>query len=184
MVPIFPIRVFGDPVLRLPAQPIEEIDDGVRQLAEAMLETMYNTASGVGLAAPQVGVQRRLFVYDIGDGPGVVVNPVLSDRRDEWTYAEGCLSVPELHWPIVRAKQVRLMGTDLAGNALSVDADELLARVFQHEMDHLDGMLLIERLDPDQRREAKKALRAQALDGNLRPWVPAGEGRKASSGEP
>jgi peptide deformylase len=136
-----------------------------------MFETMY-LAPGVGLAAPQVGVQRRLFVYDAGDGPGVVVNPRLSDHRGEWSYNEGCLSVPNLHWPIVRAKEVHLSGTDLSGNLLSIDADELLARVFQHEVDHLDGVLLIERLQPDQRKEAMKVLRARALDGVNRPWLP------------
>jgi peptide deformylase len=170
-VPTFPIRVFGDPVLRRPAAPVVEVDDGLGQLVDAMFETMY-LAPGVGLAAPQVGVQRRLFVYDAGDGPGVVINPQLSDHRGEWTYNEGCLSVPHLHWPIVRAKQVHLSGTDLSGKTLSIDADELLARVFQHEVDHLDGVLLIERLQPDQRKEAMKVLRARALDGDNRPWIP------------
>jgi peptide deformylase len=170
-VPTFPIRVFGDPVLRRPTAPVVEVDDGLRQLVDAMLETMY-LAQGVGLAATQVGVQRRLFVYDAGDGPGVVLNPQLSDYRGEWTYNEGCLSVPNLHWPIVRAKQVHLSGTDLSGKELSIDADELLARVFQHEVDHLDGVLLIQRLAPDQRREAMKVLRARALDGANRPWMP------------
>ena len=170
-VPVFPIRVFGDPVLRRPTEPVEEVDDGLRQLVEAMFETMY-LAPGVGLAAPQIGVQRRLFVYDAGDGPGVVLNPKLSGHAGEWTYNEGCLSVPNLHWPIVRAKQVHLDGMDLSGNTLSIDADELLARVFQHEVDHLDGTLLIERLDPDQRREAMKVLRARALDGVNKAWMP------------
>lgn len=173
-MPVFAIRVFGDPVLRRPAEPVEKVDDDLRQLVEAMFETMYK-APGVGLAAPQVGVQRRLFVYDAGDGPGVVLNPGLSDRRGEWSYNEGCLSVPDLHWPIVRAKQVHLSGTDLSGNELSIDADELLARVFQHEVDHLDGTLLIERLDPDQRREAMKVLRDRALDGANRPWTPGND---------
>lgn len=181
-VPTFPIRVFGDPVLRRPTEPVQEVDDGLRQLVESMLETMYR-APGVGLAAPQIGVQRRLFVYDAGDGPGVVLNPELSGHRGEWTYNEGCLSVPDLHWPIVRPKEVHLSGTDLSGNTLSIDADELLARVFQHEVDHLDGTLLIQRLDPDQRREAMKILRARALDGANRPWMP-GEDSPEGDEEP
>jgi peptide deformylase len=170
-MPVFPIRVFGDPVLRRPAEPVVELDDDLRRLVEAMFETMYQ-APGVGLAAPQIGVQRRVFVYDAGDGPGVVVNPELSELSEAWSYNEGCLSVPELHWPIVRAKRVHLSGIDLSGNRVSIDADELLARIFQHEVDHLNGVLLVERLDPDQRREAMKVLRARALDASLRAWTP------------
>ncbi len=160
---LLPIRVFGDPVLRQPASPVEEIDDNLRRLAEDMLETMY-MAPGVGLAAPQVGVQKRLFVYDVGEGARAVVNPVLSGHRGEWEYVEGCLSVPDLHWPIVRPDEVHLRGWDLDGNELSVDGDELLGRLFQHEVDHLDGILLLERLDPAQRRSAMRALRQRAMD--------------------
>jgi peptide deformylase len=108
-------------------------------------------------------VQKRLFVYDIGDGPRAVVNPVISGRRGEWTYDEGCLSVPSLFWPIVRPKQVHLRGRDLDGHEVSIEADELLARVFQHEVDHLDGMLLLERLDSEQRKEAMRTLRERTL---------------------
>jgi peptide deformylase len=162
-VALLPIRVFGDPVLRQPASPVEEIDDNLRRLAEDMLETMY-MAPGVGLAAPQVGVQKRLFVYDVGEGPHAVVNPVLSGHRGEWEYVEGCLSVPDLHWPIVRPDEVHLRGWDLDGNELSVDGDELLGRLFQHEVDHLDGILLLERLDSAQRRSAMRTLRQRAMD--------------------
>jgi peptide deformylase len=123
-----------------------------------MIQTMYE-APGVGLAAPQVGVQKRLFVYDIGEGPHVVINPVLGDHRGEWTYHEGCLSVPELWWDIHRAKQVRLTGLDLDGNELSIEGDELLGRVFQHETDHLDGTLYIDRLDEEGRRSVMAELR-------------------------
>ena len=159
---LFPIRTFGDPVLRSPAAEVTEIDEALARLVEGMIQTMYD-APGVGLAAPQVGVQKRLFVYDIGEGPHVVINPVLSDYRGEWTYHEGCLSVPELWWDIERSKQVRLRGVDLDGNDLDVDADELLARVFQHEVDHLDGILLLERVSPDERKEAMGTLRQRAL---------------------
>jgi len=159
----YDIRIFGDPVLRQPALAVAEVDDALRRLVDDMLETMYE-APGVGLAAPQVGVQKRLFVYDIGDGPGVVLNPEITERSGEWTYDEGCLSVPGLYWPIVRAKQVRLTGSDLDGNALDIEADDLLARMFQHEVDHLDGTLLLARLDGDQRKEAMRALRDRTLD--------------------
>lgn len=161
----FPIRVFGDPVLRQRASEIDEVDGALVRLAEDMLETMY-AAPGVGLAAPQVGVQRRMFVYDIGDGPGVVVNPELVEHDGEWSFYEGCLSIPDLAFDVVRPKRVRLVGVDLDGNAIDVDADELLGRCFQHELDHLDGILLLERLDPERRREAKRALRERAMAGS------------------
>jgi peptide deformylase len=158
----FEIRVFGDPVLRTPAQDVVAVDDGLRQLADDMLVTMYE-APGVGLAAPQVGIQKRFFVYDIGEGPHAVVNPRLSGHQGEWTYEEGCLSVPGLSWPIARANEVHLDGLDLDGREISIDASELLARVFQHECDHLDGVLLLERLDKRQRKQAMKALRERTL---------------------
>jgi peptide deformylase len=159
----FAIRQYGDPVLAHVTREIEEIDGRVAKLAEEMLETMYD-APGVGLAANQVGETLRLFVYDVGDGPVVVVNPRIIESSGEWTYQEGCLSVPGLSWPIVRPGWIHLVGLDLDGNELSIEADELEARVFQHEMDHLDGVLLLERLDDDQRREANEILRIRAQE--------------------
>lgn len=162
-----PIRTYGDPVLNEVTTEVDNIDGRVAQLAETMIATMYE-APGVGLAANQVGVQKRLFVYDKGDGPIVVVNPSIVESDGEWTYLEGCLSVPGLSWEITRANAVHLVGFDLDGNEISVEADEFEGRIFQHEMDHLNGVLLIERLDADQRKEAKKILRARnvALAGN------------------
>ncbi len=160
---IHPIRVHGDPVLKQRTVEVGRIDGALVRLADDMVETMY-AAPGVGLAANQIGVQKRLFVYDIGEGPRVVINPVLSQHRDSWLYDEGCLSVPQLFWPIERPKQVHLSGVDLEGKELSIDADEMLARVFLHECDHLDGILLLERLDPDQKKEALRMLRTRALD--------------------
>jgi len=158
------IRVYGDPVLRQRAREVADIDGRLRSIADDMVETMY-AAPGVGLAAPQVGIQKRLFVYDLGDGEGprTIVNPTLAETRGEWTYEEGCLSVPGLSWPIVRPKEVHLTGWDLDGNEVSIEADEFDARVFQHEVDHLDGVLLVERLDEDQRKEALRILRARTL---------------------
>jgi peptide deformylase len=158
------IRVFGDPVLKQRASEITDIDGTLARLANDMIATMYE-APGVGLAAPQVGVQKRLFVYDTqdGEGPKVVLNPTISESRGEWTFEEGCLSVPGLAWEIVRPKEVHLTGVDLDGNDISVEADEYLARVFQHELDHLDGVLLLERLDADQRKQAMKILRERAM---------------------
>jgi len=163
-VATFPIRVFGDPVLRQRAVEIEEIDAKIVRLSEEMVETMY-AAPGVGLAAPQVGIERRIFVYDVGEGARTVINPEIIESSGEWDYEEGCLSVPDLHWTIVRPKQVHLVGYDLQGNELSVEADEYLARVLQHELDHLDGILLLERLEKDQRKQAMRVLRGRALAG-------------------
>jgi peptide deformylase len=161
---VLTIRTYGDPVLKQATKDVEEIDGRVARLVDDMLETMYE-APGVGLAANQVGVQRRLFVYDIGDGPRVVINPRLTESFGEWTFEEGCLSVPGLSWAITRPNKVHLVGLDLDGNELSIEAEEYEGRVFQHEVDHLDGTLLIERLDEDQRREALKVLRTRALAG-------------------
>ena len=158
-----PIRTYGDPVLNQVTTEIDNIDGRIAALAATMIATMIE-APGVGLAANQIGVQKRLFVYDKGDGPVVVVNPVIQETDGEWTYEEGCLSVPGLSWEITRANAVHLTGLDLDGNVIDVQADEFEGRIFQHEMDHLNGVLLIERLDADQRREAKKLLRERRLE--------------------
>lgn len=160
----YSVRIFGDPVLRKVADEITDIDGKVAALAADMLETMY-AEPGLGLAAPQVGVQRRLFVYDIGEGPRTLVNPTVVEGRGEWSYDEGCLSVPGLRWNIVRPKEIHLTGWDLDGNEVSIEADELLSRLFQHELDHLDGVLLIDHLDGDERREALRLVRELFIDG-------------------
>jgi peptide deformylase len=154
----YSIRTVGDPVLRQRAAEVTAIDGRLAKLAEDMIATMY-AAPGVGLAAPQVGVEKRMFVYDVGEGPRTIVNPEIVDRDGEWGFEEGCLSVPGLAWQIVRPKRVHLTGIDLDGNDLSIEADELLARCFQHEIDHLDGVLLLERLDPATRKQALKTIR-------------------------
>lgn len=161
---VLPIRTYGDPVLRTRAKEIDQIDASLVALVDDMVETMYE-APGVGLAAPQIGVEKRLFVYDIGEGPRAMVNPVISESDGEWTYEEGCLSVPGLFWPIIRPKDVHITGVDLDGNDVSIEASELLGRVFQHELDHLDGILLVQRLSEDQRKGARKVLRRALLDG-------------------
>lgn len=165
----YEIRIFGDPVLKQRASDVAEVDGTLVRLAEDMVQTMYD-APGLGLAAPQVGVQKRLFVYDLqaGEGPRTVVNPVISETDGEWAYEEGCLSVPGLAWEIVRPKTILLTGYDLDGRELSIEADELASRCFQHELDHLDGVLLIERLDSDTRKQALRTIRNLMLDGGLR----------------
>jgi peptide deformylase len=160
----YEIRIVGDPVLKQRATEITEIDGKIARLADDMIVTMHE-APGVGLAAPQIGVRKRIFTYDLYDetGPKVVINPVITETRGEWVYEEGCLSVPGLSWEIVRPKEVHLTGLDLDGNEVSVEADELLARCFLHELDHLDGVLLLERLDDEQRKAAKRAVRELQL---------------------
>lgn len=157
------IRVHGDPVLRQPPAPVTAFDAALARLADDMIETMYD-APGVGLAANQIGVQKSIFVWDIGDGPGVAVNPVLSGHDGEWTYDEGCLSVPGLYWPISRPGTVHLRAQDLEGEYYELDGDEILARVFLHEVDHLQGKLLIDRLDAETRKEAMAELRNRDLE--------------------
>jgi peptide deformylase len=160
------IRIVGDPVLRQRASEVADVDGRLAKLAEDMLTTMYE-APGAGLAAPQVGVRKRLFVYDVGEGPGVIVNPEIRESRGEYAFEEGCLSVPGLSWEIVRPKEVHLVGYDLDGNEISVEADEFEARCFQHEMDHLDGVLLLERLDDDTRKQAMRTIRELGLGAQV-----------------
>jgi peptide deformylase len=162
-MPSLTIRQYGDPVLKERTRDVENIDGSIASLVESMIETMY-AAPGTGLAANQVGVQKRLFVYDIGDGPVSIINPQIIESDGEWVFDEGCLSVPGLSWDIVRPNAVHLVGLDLEGNEVSIEATELEGRVFQHELDHLDGILLVERLDEDQRKEALKILRSRTLN--------------------
>ena len=154
----YDIRIIGDPILRRRAADITDVDSTLVRIVDGMVETMYR-ADGIGLAAPQVGVQKRVFVWDLGDGPRTIVNPQIVESDGEWVYDEGCLSVPGLTWEILRPKQVHVIGRDLDGNEVSVEADELEARLFLHELDHLDGILLIERLDEATRKAALRTLR-------------------------
>ncbi|MEM8923656.1 MAG: peptide deformylase [Actinomycetota bacterium] len=157
------VRVFGDPILRKTCDEVTEIDGKLAALADDMLATMYEQP-GIGLAAPQVGVAKRFFVYDIGDGPNVLINPVIHEWREEWMYEEGCLSVPGLSWEIVRPKEIHATGLDIDGNEVSMEADELLSRLLQHEVDHLDGILLMDRLEGDTRKDAMKTVRELFID--------------------
>lgn len=162
VVAIFPIRTFGDPVLRARAERVEKIDEGIHRLVDDMLETMYD-APGVGLAAPQIGVSRQVIVFDAGDGPHVLINPELVEVVGEWSFEEGCLSVPGRFWAITRPGFARARGLDLEGRQVEYAGDELLGRILQHEVDHLAGVLLIERLDQKLRKQALRELRDEAL---------------------
>jgi len=154
----YPVRVFGDPVLKQRAKDVTDIDGQLARFVDTMVDTMYE-ASGIGLAAPQVGVQKRMFTFDVGEGPQVLINPEVAEATGEWAYEEGCLSIPGFHFEIVRPKAVTMTGVDLDGNEVVIEGDELLGRVFLHELDHLDGVLMLDRLEPDERKRALRELR-------------------------
>lgn len=156
------IRQYGDPVLNTKASDVTDIDGKFIKLCDDMFVAMYD-APGIGLAAPQVGVQKRFFVYDVDDEPGVLINPTITESDGEWAFEEGCLSVPGMSFEIVRPKQILVTGRDLDGNEVSIEADEVFSRLIQHEIDHLDGVLLLEHLDDDQRRDALKELQNRRL---------------------
>jgi peptide deformylase len=161
-VAAYQIRQFGDPVLTQRSAEVTELDGTLARLVDDMIETMHD-AHGLGLAAPQVGVQKRLFVYQLEDrDPVAIVNPTIAESRGEWEFDEGCLSIPGLYFPIVRPKEIHLTGWDIDGNEVSIEADEIEARCFQHELDHLDGRLLLTLLDTTQRKEAMRELRRRA----------------------
>jgi peptide deformylase len=154
-----PIRTLGDPVLREPSKPVERFDGALRRIVDEMMETMY-AANGVGLAGPQVGLSLQLFTYDDGEtGPSFLANPELSLTENELTSDEGCLSIPGPFYPTTRAERVRISGADERGRPVEIEADGLLARIFQHETDHLHGMLYIDRLDDVGRRAVLAELR-------------------------
>lgn len=157
----YDIRIIGDPVLREVADDVTDIDGALVKVAAGMVDAMYE-ADGLAVAAPQVGVRKRVVVYQLPDDPDptVLLNPRIVESGDElWGYSEGCLSIPGVYWDIERPKQVHVVGLDLDGNDVSIEADELAARMYQHELDHLDGVLMTERLDEDQRRDARRVVR-------------------------
>lgn len=142
-----PIVTYGNDVLRAHAQEVE-FDDEVRALIERMYEIMVE-ARGYGLAAPQIGISKRIFVYDIGEGHHALVNPKILSTSGEETSIEGCLSIPGLQGEVARAARVTITGINEEGKTVKIKGEGLLARVFQHEMDHLDGRMFIDRADPD-----------------------------------
>ncbi|MCS7007514.1 MAG: peptide deformylase, partial [Thermoleophilia bacterium] len=159
------IRQFGDPALRMRAREVERFDDDLARLAERMLRLMHD-AQGVGLAATQLGVVRRLFVFSDEGEDRVIVNPVLVERSSETeTDEEGCLSIRDVLVPVERHVSVRLEARDLRGAPLSLELGLPSARVVQHELDHLDGILIIDRTDPEARRAALGQLRPHPVLG-------------------
>jgi peptide deformylase len=171
-VPSYSIRQFGDPVLKQRSKAVEDVDGQFARTVEAMYQTMYD-AEGGGLAAPQVGIGRRFFVYKTDDGPRVAINPEIVDSQGEVEWTEGCLSIPGLGFEIVRPEIVTLRALDLDGTEILIEADDYTGRMFQHEIDHLDGILAIDRVEPDERKKALKALREQQMRQAVDEGAPA-----------
>jgi peptide deformylase len=161
---VLSVLKYGDPKLRRRAEPVGEITPEVRRIVDDLVDTMYDEA-GIGLAAPQVGISMRLIV--IGDDKGraarPLVNPTIVDRGGEITGEEGCLSIPGVFADVTRAEWVQLDATDLEGKPISIRARGLQARVLQHEIDHLDGVLFIDRLDPVTRDRIKRRIKKEGL---------------------
>jgi len=156
------IRTLGDPVLRETARPVAEFDAELAALSRRMVAILRD-APGIGLAATQLGVVRRVIVYELDDGPKAIINPEIVESSGELYHDEACLSIPGLRIGIYRPETVLLKGYDLDGNELSIEADEFMGRMFQHEVDHLDGVLMVERLDDEMRKQALRILRDRAM---------------------
>jgi peptide deformylase len=161
---LYPIRTYGDPVLRMKPKPVEDIDDKIKTLVTDMIETMYD-APGVGLAANQIGVMKQIAVFDAHDdlGPRVMINPEIVEVSGEWEYEEGCLSVPGYSWEIKRPAFARVRASDLDGKPVEYAGEGVLGRVLQHEIGHLQGGLLIDVLEKAVKKQALKNLRDEAL---------------------
>jgi len=169
-VAIQPIRLFGDPVLRTPAAEVTEFDTELRQLVADLTDTMRD-APGAGLAAPQLGVSLRVFTYWVDGELGHVVNPSLQLSVEQQDGGEGCLSLPGLTFPTPRALNVVATGQDMYGEPITLVGSHLLARCVQHETDHLDGILFIDRLDHETRKQALRAIREARWNGEDAPRV-------------
>jgi peptide deformylase len=169
-VPVRPIRLFGDPVLRTPAQPVTDFDKELRTLVQDLTDTMLQ-APGAGLAAPQIGVGLRVFTWNVDGQVGHLVNPTLALSEEKQDGLEGCLSIPGLSIDCVRAMNAVAHGFDMYGEPLVVEGSELLARALQHETDHLDGILFVDRLDRETRREAMRIIRESEWFGDGSPQV-------------
>ena len=186
-MPVRPIVITGHPALHTPAHPVTEVTDDIRLLVDDMVETMH-AAPGVGLAAPQVGVGLQIFVWHFEDGDhiheGHVLNPhlVVSTQRLRFRQAppeeEGCLSVPGYRAPLRRFPAARLTGRDLNGHTIDISASGWLARIFQHEYDHLRGVLYVDRLRRSFRKDIMRDAREAGFGSTLTQWVPGVDGEE------
>jgi peptide deformylase len=180
---IRPVRLYGDPVLRTPADPVVSFDARTRQLVDDLIDTMHDEG-GIGMAAPQIGESARIFVYDIDGEIGHLINPRLTFPDDALQVGpEGCLSIPGLRYDTKRYLNVAADGMDMYGAPRRIVGTDLLARCIQHETDHLDGILFIDRLDDEFRAAALAEIAAagwnsgQASSIELQPSVTSGSGR-------
>ncbi len=155
----YAIRTFGDPVLKSKAAEITDVDGKLVRLVDEMFETLDDSDLGIALAAPQIGVQKQVFVWDLDGERHVIFNPEIVESDGEWVYDEGCLSIPGLYVEMLRPKTVLMRGIDIDGEVVEREADELEARMYQHELDHLHGVLMFDRMQPDQRKAALKEYR-------------------------
>ena len=167
---IQPIRLFGDPVLRRPATEVVDFDKELRRLVEDLTDTMLE-APGAGLAAPQIGVGLRVFTWNVDGELGHLVNPRLQLSEETQFGPEGCLSIPELSFDCRRALSVVAHGFNMYGDPVAIEGSEVLSRAIQHETDHLDGVLFVDRLDTETRKAAMKAIRESEWFGLEQPTV-------------
>jgi peptide deformylase len=161
---ILKVLRYGDPSLRRSAEPVGDVTPEIRRIIADMTETMYDEV-GIGLAAPQVGISKRLIVIADEEGRGVqaLVNPAIVDRGGEMTGEEGCLSIPGVFAPVTRAAWVKVEARSVDGQPLTINARGLRSRVLQHEIDHLDGVLFIDRVDPMLRDRIKRKIKKEGL---------------------
>ncbi len=155
----YSIRTYGDPVLKSKASPITDVDGKLVRLVNDMFTTLRQNGLGIALAAPQIGVQKQIFVWDLDEQQEVIFNPEIIESDGEWVYDEGCLSIPGLYVEMLRPKTVLMRGVDINGEIIEREADELEARMYQHELDHLHGVLMFDRMQPEQRKQAMAEFR-------------------------
>lgn len=165
-----PIRLFGDPILRSRAREVTTFDKELRNLVSDLKETMLE-APGAGLAAPQIGVGLRVFTWNVDGEVGHLINPTLELSEEEQFGAEGCLSLPELTYDCRRALSVVAGGFNMHGEPINISGSDLLARAIQHETDHLDGVLFIDKLDPEARKHAMRTIRESDWFGIDKPTI-------------
>jgi peptide deformylase len=150
----YTIRTYGDPVLKTVASAVDDVDGKVVRLVGEMFDTLVESGNGLALAAPQIGVRKQVVVWDFGEDPTAIVNPEIVESDGEWVYDEGCLSIPGLYVEMLRPKEVLVRGIGLDGEEIEIEADELEARMFLHEIDHLQGVLMFDRMTAGQRKDA------------------------------
>ncbi|HEX2782532.1 MAG TPA: peptide deformylase [Ilumatobacteraceae bacterium] len=155
----YQIRTYGDPVLKIKAAEVADINGKIAGLVDDMYETLYDSDSGIALAAPQIGVQKQIFVWDVDDEQMAIINPQIVESSGEWVYDEGCLSIPGLYVEMLRPNHVLMRGFTVDGDEIEIEASELMGRLFQHEIDHLHGVLMFDRMTPEQRKEAMQEYR-------------------------